>query len=301
MRHSSPFVFGEVLIDCFPDGQRVLGGAPFNVAWHLHAFGEEPLFISRVGSDRDGNSILDAMLKWGMRTDAVQMDPLLPTGHVNIRFSDGEPAYDIVHPSAWDAIAPIHTAGGCSMLYHGSLALRDARSLATLLDVESASGAGVFLDVNLRDPWWNRDQLTGLLQGADWVKLNSDELNLLAPSRDTQALLADYHLQGLILTRGAAGAEIVSRDAATVRVRPADSVEVMDTVGAGDAFASVMLLGLLRDWPMSLTASRAQDFASRMVNRLGATVSDMNFYDDIMEAWLAEGTQAADEGGTGNV
>ena len=35
-------LFGEVLIDQFPEGQRILGGAPFNVAWHLQAFGQKP-------------------------------------------------------------------------------------------------------------------------------------------------------------------------------------------------------------------------------------------------------------------
>ncbi|MBA1332725.1 carbohydrate kinase, partial [Candidatus Endoriftia persephone str. Guaymas] len=51
---SHPIIFGEVLFDCFEDGSRVLGGAPFNVAWHLQALGAAPLFISRVGDDSLG-------------------------------------------------------------------------------------------------------------------------------------------------------------------------------------------------------------------------------------------------------
>ncbi|OIQ02739.1 MAG: hypothetical protein AUK36_04865 [Zetaproteobacteria bacterium CG2_30_59_37] len=288
MAQRYPTIFGEVLFDCFPGGEQVLGGAPFNVAWHLQAFGESPLFISRVGNDTQGNEILDAMLKWGMRTDGVQIDAQLPTGRVDVSFSDGEPAYDIVHPSAWDAIAPCETSGDCRLIYHGSLALRDAGSRAALAQFKAQGDPAVFLDVNLRSPWWRRDGVAGLLEGADWVKLNTDELALLSPSGDARDVMAEHGLQGLILTHGADGAEILTVAGETLRIRPAVTTQVVDTVGAGDAFASVMLLGMLRGWPMATTAGRAQDFASRMVARRGATVSDPGFYDEVMSDWLAD-------------
>jgi fructokinase len=282
-----PYIFGEVLFDCFPTGERVLGGAPFNVAWHLQAFGEAPEFISCVGNDTDGNMILDAMLKWGMRTDGVQIDAALPTGRVDIAFGeDGEPAYDIIHPCAYDAIAPVENHKACGLIYHGSLALREQRSRKSLQNLKSKVKALTFVDVNLRSPWWQKDQVAVLLEGADWVKLNADELKLLAPPACSPAgFLSLNHLQGLILTHGADGAEIVTPDAHPVRVRPGESTPVVDTVGAGDAFASVMLLGLLNGWPLQQTAERAQDFASRMVGQRGATVSDMHFYQGIMAGW----------------
>jgi len=288
MGRSGPYIFGEVLFDCFPDGARVLGGAPFNVAWHLQAFGESPRFISRVGKDRDGNSILDAMLKWGMRTDAVQHDASLPTGRVDITFSDGEPGYDIVHPSAWDAIDSPVVDDDCQLIYHGSLALRDPRSLAALQHLKSQSDASVFVDVNLRDPWWTKEQVAGLLHGADWVKLNTAEMALLAPSMDAADVLAENHLQGLILTHGAGGAELIMPESGSIRVRPSSGTQIVDTVGAGDAFASVILLGLLRGWAMPVSVRRAQAFASLMVARRGATVNDPDFYHDIMAVWQAE-------------
>jgi len=284
-----PCVFGEVLFDCFPTGERVLGGAPFNVAWHLQAFGEAPRFISRVGNDTDGNSILDAMLKWGMRTDGVQIDASLPTGRVNIAFNElGEPVYDIVHPSAWDGIGPDEAASPCCLIYHGSLALRDKASGTALRRLKGQGGARVFVDVNLRPPWWRKEPVEELLHGADWVKLNTEEMGLLAPSCHATDVVARYHLKGLILTHGEDGAEIVTPGAAPVRVHPGRSVQVVDTVGAGDAFASVMLLGLLKAWPLAVTAGRAQDFASRMVGQRGATVNDMGFYHEVMAAWDAE-------------
>ncbi|RLJ20866.1 hypothetical protein DJ031_04880 [bacterium endosymbiont of Escarpia laminata] len=81
-------VFGEVLFDHLPDGARVLGGAPFNVAWHLQAFGQSPCFISRVGRDAEGAKVKTAMTAWGMRIDTLQTDDHLPTGQVSVSIED---------------------------------------------------------------------------------------------------------------------------------------------------------------------------------------------------------------------
>jgi fructokinase len=123
-----PCIFGEVLFDHFPDGGRVLGGAPFNVAWHLQAFGESPVLISRVGSDPDAAAVIDAMDDWRLDRTGLQSDARLPTGRVEVSIEAGEPAYDIVHPAAWDAIEPHGLTPRCPLLYHGTLALRDERA-----------------------------------------------------------------------------------------------------------------------------------------------------------------------------
>jgi fructokinase len=137
-------IFGEVLFDRFPDGRRVLGGAPFNVAWHLRAFGEDPWLVSRVGDDEDGATVRAAMRDWGMDASGLQTDPQLPTGRVQVSIEDGEPAYDIVCPAAWDAIeAPGRLESGpccCALLYHGSLALRRESSHAATRVSRSRDG-----------------------------------------------------------------------------------------------------------------------------------------------------------------
>jgi len=91
-----PLIFGEVLFDHFPDGSVVLGGAPFNVAWHLHAFGLKPLMVSRIGHDELGEKVEAAMRSWGMDCSGLQRDPDHPTGTVEVQFDDGEPIYEIV-------------------------------------------------------------------------------------------------------------------------------------------------------------------------------------------------------------
>ena len=91
-----PAVFGEVLFDRFEDGSSVLGGAPFNVVWHLQGFGLEPLLISRVGNDRLGEQVIAAMESWGMDTRGIQFDKDHPTGTVNVTLNNGQPTFDIV-------------------------------------------------------------------------------------------------------------------------------------------------------------------------------------------------------------
>jgi fructokinase len=283
-------IFGEVLFDHFPDGQRVLGGAPFNVAWHLQAFGQRPHFISRVGDDAAGAEIRSAMTEWGMDLSGVDTDPQLPTGRVEVRFDDGEPSYDIVCPSAYDAIEAELPAGDCRLIYHGSLALREVRSRDTLRALRSHTAATLFVDVNLRPPWWQREALQTMLRGAHWVKLNAHELAELqdvgpdAPNA-AAAFLSAYDLRGLIVTHGSAGAEIWTADGGCISAAPKGDIDVVDTVGAGDAFASVIILGIANDWPLHVTLQRAQLFASGLVGRRGATVRDRAFYRAFVDDW----------------
>ena len=287
-----PVVFGEVLFDHFPDGSVVLGGAPFNVACHLQAFGLSPLFISRVGDDPLGRRIRAAMLQRGMDCSGLQLDSAHPTGSVEVRFVDGEPHYDIVAERAYDfieyeALPPLPEDG---LYYHGSLALRNPASRATLRRIKQGKTDGWFVDVNLRAPWWSPQDLADFLVGARWIKLNQDELYQIAPPADAveQAaarLLGSVPAQLLVVTRGAAGASAFAADGSRFDVQPQQGVAVVDSVGAGDAFSSVLLLGQARGWGVEDSLARAQAFASAIVGIRGATVSDAGFYRSFLSAW----------------
>lgn len=301
MRKPGPCIFGEVLFDHFPDGKRVLGGAPFNVAWHLQAFGAAPRFISRIGNDAEGDEIRTAMDEWGMDLGGLQTDLERPTGKVTVSFDGGEPAYEIVEDCAYDAIDAELVASSiadapCSLLYHGSLALRKEASREALRQLAAARPKTLFIDVNLRPPWWQRERILEMLRMASWAKLNDDELTLLGRKTDGAILepaefLREFELQGLVVTRGALGAELHTAQGAVLRVSPGDNTNKVDTVGAGDAFASVMILGLIRKWPLEETLRRAQDFASEIVGQRGATVSDPAFYRPLVDNWkLAQRT-----------
>ncbi|ANE56331.1 PfkB family carbohydrate kinase [Methylomonas sp. DH-1] len=285
-------IFGEALFDCFPDGSRILGGAPFNVAWHLQGLGAEPLFVSRIGRDAAGAELLAAMQNHGMRQNGVEIDAARPTGSVAVSIDNGQPSYRILEQQAYDYIAAMELPAGSELglLYHGSLALRHGVSLATFEQIKRQWRGPVFFDVNLRAPWWDADAVHQWMSAADWLKLNDEELALLLPEEHAidsklRLLQQRYDLQGVVVTRGEHGALALTQTGEFAEVQPAASVEVVDTVGAGDAFAAVVLLGIDRGWPLRLTLARAQDFASAIVGRRGATVRDPEFYRQFSAAW----------------
>jgi len=285
-------IFGEVLFDIFPDGTHVLGGAPFNVAWHLQAFGRDPYLISSVGDDAEGTHIRDAMAGWGMAQGGLETDKEHPTGRVTVSLEAGEPTYDIVDHCAYDYINldGKRARPACRLLYHGSLALRNSVSAESLERLKASKPQTVFVDVNLRAPWWSRERVLDLVRGADWVKLNRDELALLSGSTGPLAeqardFASEYGLGGLILTLGAQGALGFNGDGELAEAAPPPSLEVVDAVGAGDAFASVLILGIDSGWPLGVTLERAQQFASRVVRQRGATVADPELYRPFVEDW----------------
>lgn len=292
VRAAQPVIFGEVLFDHFPDGSSNLGGAPFNVACHLQGFGARPLLVSRVGEDPMGQRIRDTMEAWGMDLGGLQLDPVKPTGTVEVRIQGQQPSYDIVAERAYDEVdaSALPPLGPTPLVYHGSLALRGANNCRTLQCLVAATRAPVYVDVNLRPPWWQRDQVLEMLSRATWAKLNEDELRTLAPGGDdmetqARAIQEAAGLELVIVTLGERGALARTRGGSVHRVVPLPATRFVDTVGAGDAFASVTLLGLLRGWPLDTILARAQALASAVVGIRGATPESRAFYKPFLADW----------------
>lgn len=287
-----PVVFGEVLYDCFPDGSEVLGGAPFNVAWHLQGMGHNPLFISRIGGDERGERILQTMGKWGMDTSGIQRDEERPTGKVNIRFEGDTHSFEIEHPSAYDFIdpTPVHEMldhKAVSLLYHGSLALRSQSNQDLLDEMLWESPITVFLDINLREPWWDREQVMRSIRRARYVKLNEDELSILSDSTtatlgEVKALarqfLEEQAIDALLVTCGSEGAFWITADGLEAYGKHDLTSPIVDTVGAGDAFSGMVLDGILRRRNPEETLNRAVEFAAKVCCMSGATVIDHSLY-----------------------
>ncbi len=286
-------VFGEALVDHFPDGKAALGGAPFNVAWHLQAFGQKPQFFSRIGDDADGNRIQQAMKKWGLDNKLLQVDSVYPTGQVQVSLENGEPKYNIVPDQAYDHIEKqfMENIDRTSILYHGTLATRSYVSKQTLTAIKILHLGRIFIDVNLRQPWWDKDNVSDLISYADCLKLNVKELDELQEERGDlktrmTAFLAKYYLQSIIVTCGENGAYALNNNGDFYSVIPKKSSgKVVDTIGAGDAFSAVILLGLNLDWDFQLTLERAHDFANALTKQAGATVDKADFYDPFIAAW----------------
>jgi fructokinase len=295
MKNQAITVFGEVLFDHFPDGNKVLGGAPFNVAWHLQAFGGNPQFISRIGNDPSGIQIRVAMQSWGMSPDFLQQDFCYPTGQVAVAIEQVEPSYSILPDQAYDFIEMegLNSLNHTGILYHGTLTTRSPTSRETLVSLRALHQGKIFIDVNLRQPWWNKADVLGFIKDADWVKLNLHELQALQDDvadvkTSMKEFLFRYKLGGIIVTCGEEGALALDNSGEFFSVSPTTSVDLIDTVGAGDAFSAILLLGINLGWPLGQTMERAQLFASAITGQRGATVDDLNFYQPFIASWQLE-------------
>lgn len=286
-----PVIVGEVLFDCFDDGREILGGAPFNVAWHLQAFGLKPLFISRVGEDAYGEQVRQAMDDWGMDSSGLQSDPQHPTGVVRIAMSGTEHRFDILPEQAYDHISPqaareVLGAQPVSLLYSGSLIERSESPRQTVAALHREHPH--FVDVNLRQPWWELTRVARLLQGVRWAKLNNEELALLGYPGDVaeaaRRMRDDYGFAMLVITCGAEGAMLLREDG-LLRGEPVAVEKLVDTVGAGDAFSAVVILGLLCGWTSFQTLQRALFFAAKQCEVQGAIRHQREFYRQCLRQW----------------
>jgi len=289
-------VFGELLFDTYPDGRRVLGGAPFNVAWHLRGFGHDPLLVSRIGRDDPGQQARRSMQRWGLDTTGIQTDPHRPTGRVEVTLEGGVPEFRIAPRQAYDAIdsgEALRALAGqrIALVYHGTLALREPSNDRVLTELIGETGAPVFLDVNVRQPWWNPEAFHVLADRATWLKASVEELPQLGldetdPGAAAAALVERHHLAAAIVTGGNAGAWYA--DGSTVEhARAVPLAAAADTVGAGDAFSAVCIHGILSHWSPSTILAQANAFAAEICQRPGAVTDDRNLYDRLQGGWRA--------------
>jgi fructokinase len=250
------------------------------------------LFISRVGDDPPGERVRDAMERHGLSLKGLQVDGGHSTGRVAVTLADGEPNYDIVTDVAYDHIDPaaIEAAAAArepAILYHGTLAARTPTSRRALRVLRHQFSAPVFVDVNLRAPWWEAAVTEELLHGSRWIKINSDEQATLGEqfrSSGAEGLRERLGAEALILTHGEAGAEWVGVGD-RFRVRPRPVKDFRDAVGAGDALAAVFMLGRIRGWTAHKSLERGVAFAAAICGRQGALVEDPAFYDAFNEMW----------------
>ncbi len=283
------------MFDTFPDGSSVLGGAPFNVAWHLKGFGLDPLFISRIGADDKGQDVRQKMLDWGMDVSGLQQDSQHNTGTVTIELKDGQPSFTILPKQAYDFIEQeksleLVKKHSASLLYFGTLINRHDVSKNTLSAIRKLN-IPTFVDINLRTPWWNESTIADAIKNTNWVKLNDDEIRLVTKQDDlavaAKVLINQYSLSWIIVTKGAEGAFIATEDQ-ILECQPAKVDHIVDTVGAGDAFSSVTLYGIVQNWPLQTILQRAVEFAAQVCMVRGATIHDQSIYQQTLEKWFKE-------------
>lgn len=290
MKKPTVVCFGEVLWDMLPTG-KVAGGAPMNVAYHLNNLGVESLMISQVGADDLGKELLAFLQTKGLTTDFVQVASEYPTSTVQVQLDEkGSPTYTIVENVAWDAIdfdaANYDMIETADALVYGSLAARNQQTRTTLLALLQRAKLKVF-DLNLRKPFYSFELLEQLLHSADVVKLSDEELIEIAENQGLtgysevqllQILKEKYHLQGILLTKGKHGALYLNE--AGCYQSDSFPVDVVDTVGAGDAFLACFLKNLLHNESPETCLVRACALGAMVAARRGGTpaVSEQDIF-----------------------
>lgn len=248
--------FGEVLYDVFPDEEKI-GGAPLNVASRLSSFGVETEMISKVGNDEKGNEIISYLQSNNVGTVNVVRGNEYATGVVNVTLSgSGSASYDISYPSAWDKIElsneQVSSVEKADAFIFGSLVCRDFVSRKTLFELLQKARYRV-LDFNLRPPHYTKDLILDLLQKADFIKFNDDELFEIAEMLDSPFKSLEQNLQfiaarssakTMCVTKGRHGALLLTDH--KLYYNSGFKVTVKDTVGAGDSFLATLLAKFLQ-------------------------------------------------------
>ncbi|HEX3800799.1 MAG TPA: carbohydrate kinase [Verrucomicrobiae bacterium] len=274
---------GEVLWDLMPAG-RQLGGAPANFAFHARSLGANASVITRVGEDSLGREILQRFNEMKIADGVMQIDAGKPTGTVAVTLcEDGVPQFTIHEDVAWDWLAPTEAAQSAvseaNAICFGTLAQRNTRSRSCIRQLMAAAPAGALriFDINLRQPYYSREIIEESLQMANVLKLNDQELPVLAgmfdlgiePRQQMERLAELFHLQVIVLTRGPRGSFLYQDGRWSERV--SEPVNVVDTVGAGDAFTAALTMGLLNKLDLDQVHIFATQVAGFVCSQAGAT------------------------------
>ncbi|MEE9448745.1 MAG: PfkB family carbohydrate kinase [Ignavibacteriaceae bacterium] len=281
---------GEILFDVYPTS-KALGGAPINFLFHIFKLTGQGTIVSRVGHDVLGEKVRRFLTNSGILTNYIQDDHNHPTGITNVTLDEQKvPTFNIDTDGAYDFIentSELQTLidNETDCLYFGSLAQRNDVSRNT---IQSLFGKNIkyFCDLNIRQYFYSEDILICSIKSADVLKVNIDELKLLHNllignefdmMQSSFELMGKYKIDLIAVTKGAAGSTLI-RDNKADHYQ-IEAKEVVDTLGAGDAFASILCIGYLQGWELSLINKTANEFAGEICKIKGALPGDDFLYE----------------------
>ncbi len=278
---------GEVVWDII-GGEKHVGGAPFNFAFHASQFGHEAAIVSRVGNDPLGRELLQSVQAMGLTCDHIQVDLSRPTGTVQIEVNlFGEPAFVIPEPAAWDYLAAtqaqhdlVRTA---DVLWFGTLAQRNKvtrEAIRQLLETARRARKDVLIlcDLNLRRPYYSVEIIRQSLEFSRVMRANEDEWRLMknmfnrggASDREfARELMDSFGILLIAVTRASRGCTLYTPDAEVCS--PGFVVDVVDTVGAGRAFTAAMVTKLLEGAPFAEVARYGNLAGAYVATQAGPT------------------------------
>lgn len=270
--HLEVLSYGEAIVDFLPDsaGKKVRdvewfrkesGGAPANVAVGLARLGRRVGLMCKVGDDEFGKFLVSHLQKEGVDTSGVSATDEAKTGVAFISLDEaGDRSFIFFRAPSADMTfraddVSIDTIQKAQIMVCGSnlLTIPELRAATHhALDTAADSKTFIAVDPNIRRHLWNdqaecRREVLRLLEWADLVKLNDEELEFLAggpigAQRFFDEVCRPRAVHTLVHTRAEKGAHLY-REGLDVSV-PAPKVKVVDTTGAGDGFLAGLVAGI---------------------------------------------------------
>lgn len=285
---------GEILFDIF-DKEEKIGGAPFNFIYHVIKLIGEGNFISRIGYDRLGETVLEFFKSNEISRDFLQIDKSHPTGTAKPELNKEKiPEWEIVTCTAYDFIELnsgikklIDEKTNC--IYFGTLAQREKISRNTIQSLFNRR-VKYFYDLNIRQNFFSKDIIESSLKTANVVKLNFDELAIIKElffeynenssslNKIGEIIIKKFDIELLCITMGEKGAVLYKENDHCFYQTNVIKTDIIDTVGAGDAYAAILCIGYLRNWDIRKTNKLASDFAAEIIKIQGALPADDLIY-----------------------
>lgn len=284
---------GEVIFDINGE-KKYLGGAPFNFIYHISNILGKGNFISRIGNDKLGDEIISFFHQNNLSTKYLQTDEKHPTGTARVNLDENKiPHWQIQDDCAYDYIElneniidliDNHT----ECLYYGILSQRNSVTRNTIQSLFSKNII-YFCDLNIRQNFYKREIIENSLNASNILKLNVEEFNLLThllfnnPEKDekkiVRKLMNHYSIELICITKGDGGSSIYTLQDESHYQEYNDNI--IDTVGAGDAFAAVLCLGFLKGLDLQKLNKISNDFAAKICTIEGAIPMNNDFYNNI--------------------
>jgi fructokinase len=286
---------GEILFDVY-DMDKKLGGAPFNFIFHILNLTGEGNIISRIGNDNSGKDILKFLNSNNISTKYIQIDHTHQTGEARAVLNEKKiPEWTIMENAAYDFIEiskelEILICENTDCFYFGTLAQRGENSRKTIQSLLQKK-VRLFCDLNIRQNFYSMEIIEVSLNAADVLKLNIEELltisNYFCPHLSSaekfkeisKFIIRKFNIDLLCVTMGEKGAALFRNGKYSCCSKPISEIEIIDTVGAGDAYAAILCIGYLNNWDIDKINILASEFASEIVKINGALPSNNYIYD----------------------
>lgn len=282
-------VFGELLYDIY-ENNAIIGGAPFNYSIQLSRLIANDgvlKFITSIGNDDFGHNATDFISKENIDSSLIQISKKYNTGKAIVFLDENKvPDYTIEENVAWDNIeysdniSNILKNTNYDLFYFNILSQRNDTSYKTIKKIYSNINAKYKVcDVTFRKNYYTKEKIKEAFEFINILKINDDELltikELFYPTLENnnklllKTIQKDFDIEYIFLTLGAQGSAVMHNG--EYIINPINKVEVVDTVGAGDAFCAALSYAILKGLKLEDIIKFASNVSEEVVQLKGGT------------------------------